>query len=374
MTPDGYVQSNNISVVNFLNSPWDAVYAVGATFGGNFRLALGSTLYRETPSWASGKHAVIMNGFDDNDNLQVGSNNAVASLSRVRGAFMLSGRDLGPLAFDLFYGVNGGDNNTAIRHIIDPTDPTTLLPSGRWENLIGAYIGLNLVENLGLSVGYTANFIKFETAQVNKEFADTSKKPNYVAQEIETPIWSGVDIKVTFNGIDKMGITFNNNFSFASAAGAEVKNPGDTVVLGLDYDPLYVGGEAATGKTNTNTQNWFAWTGVLGVSYSLTDNLSVTLGVLDMLGVTSTEEDISYTSGSSNKTRTLTTNELRGAISASYGVGNVNFGLGLVLQMNSTTKETEDKSSGSGYSLTETFKGSTNTVKFSVPIFFKVSI
>jgi hypothetical protein len=376
MTQGGYVQSDYISVVNFLNSPWDAVYAVGATFGGNFRVALGSTLNRDTPSWAGG-HAVLMKGFDDDNNLQAGSNNAVASLSRARGAFMVSGRDLGPLAFDLFYGVNGGDNNTAIRHIIDPTDPLTLLPSGRWENLIGAYIGLNIVENLGLSVGYTANFIKFETAQVNKEYADTTKKPNYVTQEIETPIWSGVDIKVKFDGIDKMGITFNNNLSFASAAGAEVKNPGDTIVLGLDYDPLYVGGDASTaaGKVNTNTQNWFAWTGVIGVSYSLTDNLGVTLGILDLLNVYSTEYDWSGPSSSTkNSKATTTNNELRVGVTASYGVGNVSFGSGLVLQMNSKTVETEENGSGTGYSSTETFKGSSNTVKFSIPVFFKVSI
>jgi len=384
MTPDGYVQSDNISVVNFLNSPWDAVYAVGATFGGNFRLAVGSTLNRDTPSWAGGKHAGLMKGFDDDYGLlQAGVNNPYASLSRARGAFMLSGKGLGPLAFDLFYGVNGGDNNTAIRDILAPTN--LALPSGRWENLIGAYVNLNVVENLGLSLGYTANFLKFEMAQVNKE-TDPLKKANYVTQEIETPIWSGVDIKLTYNGIEKVGITFNNNISFASVAGAEYKDPGDKVVLDLNYQPIF-GGKTTSGPitrdVKTNTQSWLAYTGVLGVSYSLTDNLSVTLGLLDMLGIYTTESDISTSStvaGSKTVTtyskHTETTNELRGAISASYGVGNVSFGLGLVLQMNSTSKNYEDNSTNSGGhdSSNETKTSNLNIIKFGIPIFFKVSI
>jgi len=381
MTPDGYAQSNNISVVNFLNSPWDAVYAVGATFGGNFRLALGSTLFRETPSWAGGQHAVMMSGFDDNDILQAGANNPYASLSNIRGAFMLSGKNLGPIAFDLFYGVNGGDTNTAIRGT-----------SGKWENILGAYIGLGIVDNLGLSIGYTANFIKFETNQVDKAdyVKDPKAKPDYVPEETENPIWSGIDIKVSFTGIEKLGITFNNNISFASVAGGEYKDPGDKIVNGLDYSQL-IGGKITTDlgggftKTQdikTNTQDWFAYTAVLGVSYSLTDNLSLTFGLLDKLGIYTTEYEDSISStapgaktATSYSKSTATINELRAAISASYGAGNVSFGLGLVLQLNSKSTDTEAKSTNIGTdSSNSTFKGSLNEVKFGIPIFFKVSI
>jgi hypothetical protein len=374
MTNTGYVQSDNISVVNFKHSPWDAVYAVGATFGGNFRLAIGSTLARfSAGSWDP------PDGFEDNGNLQKGKNNPYASSSDIRGAFMLSGRDLGPLAFDLFYGVMGGDNNTAIRG-----------SSGKWHNLIGAYINLSIVENLGLSVGYTANFIKYETDQVNKE-TDPAKKPNYVPVETENPIWSGIDIKATFNGIDKMGITFNNNISFATVNGAGGQNIDDTVVNGINYTQLFGGkittdlggGFTQTVDYKTNTQGWTAWTAVLGVGFSLTDNLSVTLGVLNLLGTTTTELDTSTTStvpGSKTITNyrksTTTNDELRAAISASYGVGNVSFGLGLVFQSNWTVKESEANSTNSGGydSSKSTNKSTLNEFKFGVPIFFKVSI
>jgi len=344
-----YQQSDNISTVDMDGSPWRPVYALGATFGGNFRFAIGSTF-----GW----------GKDINAG---GVDNPVASASKIKGGFMLSGKNLGPLAFDLFYGINGGDDNTTIRG------------TGVWDNLLGVYLGLNVVENLGLSIGYTARFTKYETQQV--DIADYSSsppatKPDYVAFEVEAPVWSGVDIKINYNGIDKMGITFNNNLSFAGVAGVERKKDSDTVVFGLDGTPsLEIGGDpGAGGKMNTNTQNWFAWTAVLGVSYSLTDNLSVTLAIFDQLGIYTTEQDISYTGGSSNYKDTTTSNDLRTAIFAQYGVGNVTFGLGIQLFVKTDSFESVDTSKWDGGSSEETFKGSLNVVRFGIPIFFKVSI
>jgi len=395
MTQDGYVQSDNISVVNFLNSPWDAVYAIGATFGGNFRFAVGSTLYRETPSWDSAPTHALMRFSDDKAPLQAGGDNPYASASNVRAAFMLSGRGLGPLAFDLFYGVNGGDNNTAMRdQFAFTTNPTygylvsTNTPSGVWENLIGVYLGLNVVENLGLSIGGTFNFLKYETQQVNVAESGT---PSYKPVETENPTWVGIDIKINYSGIDKVGINFNNNLSFAGVTGTEWKKPDDKVVYGLDYTPLVSGkysketvlgsGIHVTKDIKTNTQNWFAWTAVLGFGYSLTDNLSLNVGILNLLSVRTDEYEETTSSTVAGSTSTtiynkyVTTNdELRAAISAQYGVGNVTFGLGLVFQLDVTAVDREDKVSRGSFSHEETLKASLSELKFGIPIFFKVSI
>jgi hypothetical protein len=340
-----FQQSNNLSTVDMDQKPWRSLYAIGTSFG-NFRFAIGSTF-----GWGAGIDAG-------------GVDNPVASASKVKGGFMFSGKNLGPLAFDLFYGINGGDNNTALRG------------TGKWENLLGAYVGLNIVEKLGLSVGYTARFTKYEKDHANIE-TDPTKKPDYVAFDIQTPTWSGVDIKVKYSGISKMDITFNNNISFAAVAGAERKKPSDTLVLGLDGTALLLGGDPGTitGKINTNTQNWFAYTAVLGVGFSLTDNLSVTLGILDQLTVFSTElDETALTSVSSNAKSKATNNELRTALTAQYGAGNVTFGLGIQLFVTTVSVETESKTTSPGYSYEETFKGSLNVVKFGIPIFFKVSI
>jgi hypothetical protein len=401
MTQDGYVQSDNISVVNFVGSPWDSVFAVGTTFGGNFRVAVGSTLYRRTPRdpddstgasiapWA-GKHQNIMFEYDDTGILQTGKNNPYASASRVRAAFMVSGKNLGPLAFDVFYGINGGDTNTAIRDIVDPIIGVTP-PSGKWENLIGVYVGLNVVENLGLSIGGTFNFLKYEMQQIDiADHSGGTVKPSYKPLETVNPTWIGVDIKTNYSGIAKTSISFNNNLSFAGVAGAERKKLDDKIVNNLDYTGHLEAGKTTTDMgggifrtvdVKTNTQNWFAWTAVLGVGYSITDNLSLSVGLLNLLSIRTDEKETTTsttTPGSTAETvykKTVgTTDELRAAINATYGVGNVTFGLGLVFQWNLTAANVEDKTTQGSYTHSEILKASLGEFKFGVPIFFKVSI
>jgi len=344
-----WIISDNISNANINGSPGDAVYAVGATFGGNIRLALGSTL----------------------DNFQRGTNNPYASSSDVQAAFMLSGRNLGPITFDVFYAIDGGDKNTVMRG------------TGVWENLLGAYIGLGIVDNLGLSIGYTANFTKVETAEEqDPDPAVTTRK--LVAYETDYPIWSGVDIKINFTGIEKLGITFNNNVSFASATGENQRDKaGDKKVMGLDGHILEGGKTTlyggATNYTNykTNTQNWFAYNAVLGVNYSLTDNLSVTFALLNLLGVYTVESDVDEFDGATTTTTmksTTTSDELRAAISASYSAGNVTFGLGFVLGLHTESTEFEGEIKTTGGGGKATYKDSQSVVKFGIPIFFKVSI
>jgi len=338
----GFIQSDNISTANVASrptSPWDAVYAVGATFGGNFRFAIGSTL--------------------DQD-FNRGTNNPYASSSDVRGAFMLSGKGLGPLAFDVFYAIDGGDKNTVARG------------TGEWENLFGVYVNLNVVENLGLSLGYTANFKKVETSEIQDW--DVTKR-SLVTYETEYPIWSGVDIKLTYSGIDKVGITFNNNISFASASGAERKKPGDTVVYGLDDKVLSLG-DVGGEKYNTNDQSWLALNTVLGASYSLTDNLSVTFAVLNLLSIYTTDSESVVDATKTTTTTTIkkTNDELRGAISVSYNAGNVSFGLGFVLGLTIDASEGTQEISVTGGGGTYDYKDSLSILKVGVPIFFKVSI
>jgi hypothetical protein len=333
-TKTKFQQSDNISTVDIDGSPWRAVYALGATFNNNIRLAIGSTF-----GWGAGLSA---EGIDD----------PYASASKVKGGFMLSGRDLGPLSFDLFYAINGGDKNTVARG------------TGEWENLLGVYLGLNIVENLGLSVGFTGNFVQNETAQ------ELDKNDAWVTYDTTNPFWSGVDIKVKFSGIDKVGITFNNNISFASAKSEELAKEvadqtGYNRIVGLNGKGLNLA------KDISETQSWTAWTAILGVSYSLTDNLGVSLTFFNTMTIFATEfENKNSGATTTAEKNTTTNNDFRAALVASYGVGNIGFGLGIQLFIDNKTIENETKTS----STTTTTKGSLSITQFAVPIFFKVSI
>jgi hypothetical protein len=329
----GLLSSNNISSVAFgVDNPWSSVYALGLTFG-DIRFAAGSTL----GSFNSAPNA----------------DNGVASASSIAAGFMLSGRNLGPLAFDLFYAVNGQDKNTVLRG------------TGSWQNLIGVYFGINAIENLGLSIGYTVNFTAFEKG---REMDGTTEK----TVEYVSPIYSGIDIKLSYSGIDKVGLTFNNNLSFSGAEGSEVKDPWDKHVVGLDEDNTsYLGKDAK--------ESWFAWYARLGMSFSVSDNLSIGLALGNRLTITTTnnkevDDTVPATPITTTTTNSTTRNELKASIHADYSVGSVSFGLGLNLGLAGDSIDNKDETSGGGVSGSKTIKGSINTVKFGIPVFFKVSL
>jgi len=286
---------------------------------------------------------------------------------------MLSGKGLGPLSFDVFYAIKGGDKNTVARGT-----------GGSWENLLGVYAGLNIVEKLGLSVGYTAQFRKDET----QEMQDTNVSGrSVVAYENEYPVWSGVDIKLNYSGIEKVGLTFNNNISFAAAAGKDTgEKPSDTRVYGLDYTTRMYSGKTSPNATTgayinykVQTENWFALNSVLGVDISLSDNLGVTFALLNLLEVTTYESEIETgatgTSATTSTSKTVgTKDELRAAITAQFNAGNATFGIGLNFGLVTNANERETEVKYLAYKRTTSYKDNISVVKFGVPVFFKVSI
>jgi len=327
-------------------NPWAPVYAIGATFGGNFRLAVGSTL---------------------GDSFDAGNDNPVASASNVEAGFILSGKGLGPITFDLFYAINGKDNNTIARS-----------SGGAWDNLFGVYAGLDLVKDLGLSVGYTAKIKISETQQRN--IATGGADPVYKTYNITNPLWSGVDVNVKYSGIPKVGIGFNNNISFAGTKVEGIPNNYTDVIVGLTGTTSYViTAVPGVSQTRTLTENWFAYKASLSLSYSATDRLGIAFVLRNVLtsydSLYEAKTTTSANTSTTTNTRKTTTDDLIASVHADYSVGNVTFGIGLTLGVKALTTEREDKSSTSAPSSSrlETTKGDGNIVHFGVPVFFRVA-
>ena len=237
---------------------WGTIVALGATLADNYRISLG---YRVDP-----------------DDLAIKPSNPAASISNINASFMVSGKVTDEIAFDLFYAVKGGDPDTFERKLT-----TTTPPDGKWDNILGAYIGLGIVENLGLSLGYTANFVAYETggylAAANTD-PTTSKPRTFVA-----PVYSGVDLRVNYSGIDNIGVTFNNNLSFAGVTATKIENQEyDKVNLRLDNKtPYFVTGDASAKK------DWFHWNSELQAKLALIENLNLIVHLGNQLGVVSYE-------------------------------------------------------------------------------------
>jgi hypothetical protein len=70
-------------------------------------------------------------------------------------------------------------------------------------NTFGAYFDLTAIENFGVSLGYTGYL------------------PYIDADDIDIILWNGVDLRVTWTGIENLSLSTHNNISFAKGAEKE---------------------------------------------------------------------------------------------------------------------------------------------------------
>ncbi|MDR1950386.1 MAG: hypothetical protein LBQ38_13430 [Spirochaetaceae bacterium] len=112
----------------------------------------------------------------------------------------------------------------------------------------GAYADITAVENLGLSLGYTG----FTAANDG--------------DDVDNILWSGVDLRATWTGIEGLSISTHNNFSFA--AGAENDWTGE-LLDGDSFLTLY----NVIGATKELTEK-FSINAEIGNVLSKTDSIS----------------------------------------------------------------------------------------------------
>jgi len=327
---------------------WGEIAALAANFG-DYRFTVG---YRFNPAWT---------GWNP-------GGTAYDSKSSINASFMFSGRPVDGITFDLIYYVLGQDAYTLER----PKGSYYASPTAYWGNTIGAYVGINLIENLGISLGYAVNFNAYETGGWMRS-DEANRDVNYKA-----PIYSGIDLHLSYNGIDKVGLTFNNNFSFASVKGElnydDYPNPGDPSKY---YTSLVYGlGETYT-LHDGEQEDWFHWDTALKASLGFIDGVGLTVALADKLGVqTYTYVRPDYvpmgTAGFQNKQVDVTLrNDFRVSVFAERGVGAVSIGAGLYFGVKSYLNNGE-------YTATDTSGtikavSSSDTVIFGVPIMFKVA-
>ena len=308
---DAWAGSNGIDAFG------SEIFALGLTFG-NFKFAAGTNLNWEAYQVPFGSKAAA------------------------NGAFIFSGDKIADMiSFDAFYAFQGKDDDTLHRK------------TGEWDHLFGVYAGLTLNDNLGFSLGYTGNVTATEADERTEPNAADPTKPKKIAVPVTNPFYSGIDLHVNV-AFDKLGITFNNNVSFAGVKGIE-KNGTDKWVYGLSGAPL---GQDVS-------ENWFAYSSGLLVSYNLSDNFALAFQVADKVGVFTYKEKV----GDVSSTSTNTINELRIALSCEYTVSFAKFGLGLNFGLSSLT----DKTEASGGGVSHTMTNSVNFISFGIPMYFKVS-
>jgi hypothetical protein len=336
---------------------WGAIAAVGVGFG-DYKVSLG---HRLNPFW---------------DSAPGGDSDPASSKSSANASLLISGRPIDAISFDVFYSILGSDPNTfgyeEYQYDTVNADPTKV---GKFQNIIGAYVGVNAIENLGLSIGYTANFNVYEKVGYYASAADQADGPSKLkTRTLNAPFFSGIDIHATYSGIDKIGLTFNNNISLAGAKGTEIKADSDKVTLSLRETGVNSVATSDFSLLDKNqSQDWFHWDAELKATFALLENVALTLHLgnrLSVLSASSESEIVGITTTTKNK---RTDNEFRVAASAEYGIGAVTLGTGLFFSVNSKAINNETSASGLGTSTTTTVKANSDVVSFGIPIVIKVA-
>jgi hypothetical protein len=337
---------------------WGAAAALSASFTDNFRFALG---YKLDPDYGDewGPNSLKKNGSwaDYID--------PTYSHSNINASFMITVRPADAITFDLFYSVIGFDEDTMQRPA-PAAGSRYAAPEASWANTIGAFIGLNIVENLGLSLGYTVNFNAYEKGSyLGTETGAVSKPVTYNA-----PIYSGIDLHIKYSGIENIGLTFSNNVSLAGVKGQKNyndPNPADS------YDTLILGlGEiGATGPSllgEGRTQDWFHWHGQLTAELGFIEGVNLVFVLSDVLSATTTVSDLPAPT-STKSTNKYTENKLRATLGAETGAGGVTIGAGLTFALTSYQRDYEYTATGGTTKAT----ASSDVLEFGIPLYVKVS-
>jgi hypothetical protein len=335
---------------------WGEPFSVGVALGDNYKFTLGY-MFGYTPD-------------------AVGD--LKGSKSAINGTFMLSGSPVDMLAFDLFYAVQGQDPDTSTRPV--GTGFGYEAPKARWLNNIGAYVQIKGIENLNLSVGYSLWFNAYEAgsyvdqADYNAAIA-AGVLPATKAQSVtyQTPVTSGIDLRVGYSGIDKIGLKWNNNISFAGIKGTEFDE--------YKYSSTVVTGWSGTDALGKGTADWFNWCSTLRADLGFIEGVGLEVAIGSNLGVASATSEDSITLGTTttaNKgSSKQTLHDLQASVGLKYGVGNVSLGLALVFAAELKSSESENTRTTTTGATTTTVqtnrKTTDNKVMFGIPIYFQVS-
>jgi hypothetical protein len=177
------------------------------------------------------------------------------------------------------------------------------------NHAFGLYVNVTPpVPGLGISAGYSGLF----KTQKNPKYKDTTISSTIgedanthslsVYKEVEYPYYSGVDLRLVYEGIEKLTLTCNNNISFARVYGT--KNRQENFASGWAYPGRL--NEADDGNPSTpymvpfRSETYVGLYNALGVNYRITETLAVDLQAANRYAVFSLDWEESPVSSVTN--------------------------------------------------------------------------
>ncbi|MCL2043141.1 MAG: hypothetical protein FWG89_03280 [Treponema sp.] len=149
---------------------------------------------------------------------------------------------------------------------------------------------------LGVTLGYSGLYEVWNTSVLN-DLRSANFPGNAAEKELlwwaqwkkaELPFYNGIDLRLHYNGIENLGISFNNNVTFASVNGFNenlVTHSNDPDFRTGDlYRPAWIYEYWLVDNDNLS-ERYFGLNNVLGASYQVNETLIVDLQIANQLGL-----------------------------------------------------------------------------------------
>ena len=155
----------------------------------------------------------------------------------------------------------------------------------RQNHEFALYFNLQPLPNLGISAGYSGLIENWSSKYIIK----IDSMPSWIADEevykywyaqygkTEMPFYHGVDLKMFYSGIPKLGITFNNNVTFSTVNAYEPDG-------GKLYRPGWIYAQYLQDVTDRKEQ-YIGLNNVLCLKYNIGDSLTADLQLANQLGI-----------------------------------------------------------------------------------------
>jgi len=148
----------------------------------------------------------------------------------------------------------------------------------------------NIIPNadLGITLGYSGLIYNWSNSK-DTDFSSgdvRDQEKHYLSQYKETmfPFYSGIDLRASFTGFDKLTITSNNNVSFANATGSPDPNPRGI----YSYTWAYRGQlnrDDGDYLAQDRSESYLGLYNALGINYEINKKFAADFQVANQLGI-----------------------------------------------------------------------------------------
>jgi hypothetical protein len=226
--------------------------------------------------------------------------------NKLSGGIRISGDAIANLiTFDAQYRLKGGSPSSfdGYKEMEDPSNPGSFInnnmdkqPSGKGRMLhhFGLYGNFSeVIKGLGISFGFTGMIRTYEDYfQITHFGFETGDEIPGRTLTFSSPFYSGIDLRINYTGLeDRLGITFSNNVSFASATGTDNEKEATTNFVVMlaggnnEIGPIInPNGQVSRVLGKDNTQSWLSLYNALAVSYKLTNRLTCFFNIANRFG------------------------------------------------------------------------------------------